>query len=56
MIYEINELIDSEKNLLETLSHDKDVKEKKWWLDQRARLSEAIDDMETRLSAELNPV
>ena len=35
---------DKSENLLYTIERDKDVSEKKWWLDQRAQLAEAIDN------------
>lgn len=41
---ELQELIDKSEELLYVLELDKDVKEKKWWLDQRAQLAEAIDN------------
>lgn len=41
---ELQELISKSENLLYTIERDKDVAEKKWWLDQRAQLSEAIEN------------
>jgi len=41
---ELQELIEKSECLLSALNFDKDVKEKKWWLDQRAQLAEAIDN------------
>ena len=41
---ELQELISKSENLLYTIDRDKDVVEKKWWLDERAQLSEAIEN------------
>jgi hypothetical protein len=40
----LKELIDKSENLLYTIERDKDVAEKRWWLDERAQLAEAIDN------------
>ena len=42
--HQLQELIDKSENLLYAIERDKDVSEKKWWLDQRAQLAEAIDN------------
>ena len=41
---QMQELISKSEELLYVLERDKDVSEKKWWLDQRAQLAEAIDN------------
>jgi hypothetical protein len=41
---QFQELIDKSENLLYTIERDKDVAEKRWWLDERAQLAEAIDN------------
>ena len=41
---ELQDLISKAENLLYTIELDKDVKEKRWWLDERAQLAEAIDN------------
>ena len=45
---ELQELISKSENLLYTLDRDKDVVGKKWWLDERAQLSEAIENAKKR--------
>lgn len=41
---QMQELISKSEELLYVLERDKDVSGKKWWLDQRAQLAEAIDN------------
>ena len=41
---QLQELISKSEELLYVLERDKDVSEKKWWLDQRAQLAEVIDN------------
>lgn len=41
---QMQELISKSEELLYVLECDKDVSEKKWWLDQRTQLAEAIDN------------
>jgi hypothetical protein len=41
---QLQELIDRSENLLHAIDTDRDVVEKRWWLDQRAQLAEAIDN------------
>lgn len=41
---QMQELISKSEELLYVLERDKDVSEKKWWLDQRAQLAEEIDN------------
>jgi len=41
---QLQELIDKSENLLHAIESDRDVAEKRWWLDQRAQLAEAIDN------------
>ena len=45
---ELQELISKSENLLYTLDRDKGVVGKKWWLDERAQLSEAIENAKKR--------
>ena len=45
---QLQELIAKSENLLYTIERDKDVSEKKWWLDERAQLAEVLENAKKR--------
>ena len=40
---QLQELIAKSENLLYTIERDRDVSEKRWWLDERAQLAEVLE-------------